>query len=80
MDTRGFLYKFRFPTTTKWLVFLWWLMVAVFLVADRRVAVLAGCVAALEDAARFVELSVPIVESEALDVPHCLECSDGVFV
>ena len=54
-------------------MFLWWPAVAVFFAADRRVAALACRVAALEDAGYFVE-------SDALAVPRCLECSDGVFV
>ena len=61
------------------LVFLWCLAVAVFFAANRRVAVLAGRVAALEDAGRWT-LDAGFVETDALAVPRCLECSDGVFV
>ena len=61
------------------LVFLWCLAVAVFFAADRRVAVLAGRVAALEDAGRWT-LEVGFVETDALAVPRSLECLDGVFV
>ena len=61
------------------LVFLWCLAVAVFFATDRRVAVLAGRVAALEDAGRWT-LDAGFVETDALAVPRCLECSDGVFV
>ena len=61
------------------LVFLWRLAVAVFFAADRGVAVLAGRVAALEDAGRWT-LDAGFVETNALAVPRCLECSDGVFV
>ena len=60
------------------LVFLWCLAVAVFFAADRRVAVLAGGVVAL-DAGRWT-LDAGFVESDALAVPRCLECLDGVLV